>query len=188
MKKSFARRAVIALVIASMTFAAGAALAASNKEIRVEEGDSSTAASSLKVDFKATKDSFAVDEAISFKFRSNKQAYVYVFNIPENEQKAIQLFPNKFDKVNLVKANKTVIIPSKKSAFKSDSAGVEKIVLVVSEKKLNIQHSESAEGRFYSVDKGLVDSTVKAIRVESGDQGGDAKGKIVRELDVIIQQ
>jgi hypothetical protein len=185
------RKIVLTLV---MTIAAApvftAQAAEKQKAIRVEDGTGtqSTVTGSLKVDFKATKDVFAVDEPISFKIRSNKEVYVYVFNMDENQQKAVQIFPNKFDKANLLKPGKTVTMPSKKSVFRSDAVGTERLILIASEKKLNLQHSEPAEGSFYDMEWKSLDSKVKAIRVESGDNTPTpGNGKLIKELDIVIQ-
>lgn len=158
------------------------------KDIRVEEGDQSDDTDKLNVNFKATKNVFSVDEPITFKIKSNKPVYVYVFAMNENEQKAVQIFPNKFDKANLLKPGKTVTMPSKKSVFISDTAGTEQLILIASEKKLKLQHSEPAEGSFYDMDWKGLDSTVKAIRVESGDnESSTRKSKIIKELDIVIK-
>jgi Domain of unknown function (DUF4384) len=160
------------------------------KAIRVESGSGGGAVASGKpvVDFKGTKDVFEVDEPISFKIKSNKQVYVYVYSMDEKTQSAVQIFPNKYDKLNLLKPGKTVIMPSSKSVFKSDAAGVEHLILIASEKKLNLQHDEPAEGSFYDMDWKSLDSTVKSIRVESGEQAPKkGNGKLTKELDIIIQ-
>lgn len=175
------------LLVLTFSLATGAlacvASAADQKEIRVEEAEASGA--KLKVDFKAAKNSFGVDEPITFQVRSNKQVYLYLFNV-NDEEKAVQIYPNKYDKANLLKPNRTVNLPSKKSTFRSDAPGVERLILVASEKKLNLQHDE-AEGIFWSVDRGDVDKVVKAIRVEEAEKPAAPKRSVVKELDVIIK-
>jgi hypothetical protein len=189
MKTTIIKMLAVTLALAVTAVAAVSAHAADKeKAIRVEEGRQSAATGNLKVDFKATRDVFAVDEPISFKIRSNKPVYVYVFNMDENQQKAVQLFPNRFDRANLLKPGKTVTMPSKKSVFRSDAAGTEHLILIASEKKLNLQHSEPAEGSFYDMEWKKLDTTVKAIRVESGDDATAPRaGKVIKELDIVIQ-
>jgi len=179
------RNLVLTLALAIVALPALTAHAAGKqKEIRVEEGTESDDTEKLQVLFKATKAVFAVDEPITFRIKSNKQVYVYVFSMDEDQQKAVQIFPNKFDKANLLKPGKAVTMPSKKSVFRSDSAGTEHLILVASEKKLNLRHSEPAEGSFYDMEW----KAFKAIRVESGDSESTSRNnKIIKELDIVIK-
>ncbi len=185
------RKSILAL---ALVFVAASAInvqaAGKQKEIRVEEGSQyqNDDVERLKVDFKATKAVFRVDEPISFKIRSNRQVYVYVFTMHEDQQKAVQIFPNKYDKANLLRPGKAVTMPSRKSVFKSDSVGTEQLILIASEKKLNLQHNDRSEGSFYDMEWKGLSSAVKTIRVESGEGASTGRGgKIVKELDIIIK-
>ena len=51
------------------------------KDIRIGPGRGS----SFKIDFKANKQVYKVDEPISFRVKSNKTAYVYLFYISERK-------------------------------------------------------------------------------------------------------
>ncbi len=79
-------------------------------------------------------------EAIKFNVQTNKDAYIYVFNI-DAAGKAIMLLPNSKDQYHYVKANTSVILPRQNSTtpeMVADQAKQEKILVVASTQRLNL--------------------------------------------------
>jgi hypothetical protein len=93
------------------------------------------------------------------------------------------VYPNKYETNNKVKAGRTVTIPSR-SVFRSDSAGVEHMILVASTSELNIRRGKVMGEAFHEVEKADVDSIVQDIRIEPRRK----KERLVKELDVIIKE
>lgn len=168
---------VFMAVVVSAPLTGRAFAAAQTKDIRVEGK-----AGELKVDFKPVKKSYKVDEPISFKAKANKDAYIYVFSVSSDSGNSVQIFPNKFDKDNHLKADKAVTLPSK-SDFMSDRSGEERIIVVASRTKLNFQTKEITNSKFFEVDKNSYESTVKDIRVSPKKE----ESGLVKEITVKIK-
>ena len=147
------------------------------KDIEVEQR-----ADRMDVQFSSAKKSYGVNDPISFKVKSNRNAYVYLFQVDEAAEKATLLFPNSYESSNKVSANKMITIPSKDSVFRSDRAGTEHIVLVTTMKPLDIQTGKSVGVSFKEVQKSLVDDLTKDIRVEPGQK----EDRVIKKLDVTI--
>ena len=151
------------------------------KDIRVEQKTDKIA-----IDVKPGKKSFAVDESISLKVKVNKPAYLYIFNIGADNEKVTMLFPNQFDKNNKVlPSKKGITIPGKKTEFKSDREGMENVVVLASAKELNLDAAPQGNSKFFSVGKGMLDKSMKDIRVESRSAG--APEGDVKELKITIK-
>ncbi len=94
----------------------------------------------LSVTAKSVKDSYAVGEPIKLNISSNKNAYIYLFSIEPSGQ-AIQLLPNHKDNYHYVAANTTVTLPRQDLVlpeFVADKAGFEKILVVASPQRLDL--------------------------------------------------
>lgn len=182
------KRKVVVLIMGLCMLVAMAGVALSgitaqgpeSKEIRIEAKDEK-----LKVEFAPTSPMYNVDEPISFKVKTNKDAFIYLFNITEGSNKAVQIFPNENEKDNDVRAKKETIIPSV-SRLLADRPGTEHIVLVASTKKLKLP-AQTIKGTIFSdLQKSYVDNLVKEIRVEAREPKKKDE-RIVEELDIIIR-
>lgn len=136
----------------------------------------------LQVQFVSVKDAYSVDEPISFVIKTNKAAYCYLFNVNDELKKATMLFPNKYESANQLDAGVQTLIPSRKTVFKADRAGVEHLLLLVSTKPLTVPAQKEVGDGFHQVEKSLVDNAVKEIRVEPRQQ----EERVVKELDIRI--
>lgn len=106
----------------------------------VDRGSASVITKPLNLVASTQKPSYAVGEAIKFNVQTNKDAYIYVFNI-DAAGKAIMLLPNSKDQYHYVKANTSVILPRQNSTtpeMVADQAKQEKILVVASTQRLNL--------------------------------------------------
>lgn len=149
------------------------------KDIRVEEREDR-----LEVAFSANKRVYAVDEPISFEVETNRDAYIYLFNLDEDSERVTMLYPNAYDEGNRVRAHSTVTIPSK-SEFKAGNRGIERVVLVASTRKLDVNKRSIANSNFYGVAKADFKEISKAIRVSTNDRREE--DRIVKELEIKVK-
>lgn len=173
-------RVILAIAMVMFVVMAGLAFAetkaAETKDIRVEEKEG------LKVTFKASKAVYNVGEQITFRAKANKDAYIYVFSVRDDGERATLIFPNKIDSKNLLQAGKDKRIPTK-SKFSGDRVGIEHVVVVASLEKLEIKSINIEGSDFGGVEKSLVDGFTKDIRVEPGRKAD----KVVSAIDVIVK-
>jgi hypothetical protein len=185
------KQMITKMMVVAMGTALWAGLAAAEpdskaptKEIVVEGGSVPT--QRLKMEFNASKQGFDVDEPISFTVRTNNNAYLYLFNVTPS--RVIQVFPNRYEKNNQVRANMRVEFPQK-SKIKGDRPGIEKFVLIASAYPLNMTSREYGD-RYFEIDKGEMEGLRKAIVLEGPAanvaQPAYDRDRTLRELDVII--
>lgn len=166
---------VIAGILALLFVVGG--VYAKDKDIRVEGKEQ------LEVDFKAGSESYKVDEPISFRVKTNKNAYIYVVNVTGQGEDVTLLFPNKYEEANKVKANKEITIPAK-SVFKSDREGMEHVVIAATTKKLDLQTKGIKGSKFFGVKRAKFEKIMKDIRVEPV-RGEDERA--IKELQVTVK-
>jgi len=150
---------------------------AETKDIRIQSREKR-----LEVEITSRKNVYDVNEPITLRVKANKKAYIYLFNISEKSDKALLLYPNKYEQMNRLQANMEATIPTR-SEFVSDKPGVEHLILVASPKKLKVSYKEIVGEKFYAVQKSIVDGITKDIRIVPKEED---KG-VVKELDVIIK-
>jgi hypothetical protein len=106
---------------------------------------------------------------LSIRVASEEDAYVYVMYQP-SEGKTYQIFPNKFQPNNRVKAREAVKIPADDDFFRwvvSEPFGEEKIKVIATKKKIeSLSSPELTKGRFNQVDP----SVLKGMELELGDE------------------
>jgi len=115
------------------------------------------------------KDStYARGEAVKISLKANENAYVVVFNVGP-KGKVTQLFPNRFQKDNLVKAGQETMVPSAGSGAEikvSGNVGGELIKVIASNKPLKIvPDSKLVQGEVFMSVEGDVDSFVQDLEV-----------------------
>lgn len=124
---------------------------------------------------------YARGEAVKIRLKTNEDAYVVVFDIGPSG-KVTQLLPNKFQKDNLVRANKETEIPSADSKTEikvSGEVGAELIKVIASSKPLKITpESLETSGIFVSV-RGGVSELVRNLEVVSTEVSPVDKVSIV---------
>lgn len=116
-------------------------------------------------------------ETVKIFVKPNQQAYITVFNIGPGGQ-VTQLFPNAFQKENLVKANQQIEIAPAKSgaAIKvSGETGAEVIKIFASSKPVQfVPASELTAGTAFFVVKGSVTDFVRNLEVAATAPAADA--------------
>ena len=181
MRKPLLKRAFFIWMVAGMLAAGSVGIAAAQapgKQITVSEREPE-----LSLQFESTKPAYKVNEPISFKVKTNKAAYVYLIQVNDTSQTAVMLYPNKYETFNRTAAGRQLVLPPRKSVFKSDRPGVEHVVLLASTGQLDLQTGKTIGEAFLSVEKSALDSLVKEIRVESRRNGQRA----VKQLDLLIK-
>jgi hypothetical protein len=189
MKRNIWRKLTLVLALAGVTATAMPAMAWDFDE-EEHQGlvmdDYIQAPSRLQVDFRAVKDIYRVGEPITFRARSNMPVYLYLFNAAEDGQELAQIFPNRYERTNLLRPDSTVLFPSRKSAFRSDQPGVERVVLVASERKLN-PRSDSIRELINWRDSRPLEGSGENVLNDNADYRSATNGIIVREIDVLVQ-
>ena len=69
------------------------------------------------IKLKTNKLTFNERDEIQFEVTSSRDCYLTIFNIYENDEKVLIIFPNDFDKENLLVANLPRIIPDTSSGY-----------------------------------------------------------------------
>ena len=134
----------------------------------------------LNLQVSTEKASYAVNEAIRFNVVTNKDAYLYLLN--ELPDQTTLLLPNNKDKENFVRANTVSTFPrtySNTVEFYSDAVGIEKILVIASEKPLDLHRILTQQKGVYQV--GQTESLInnlqqKAIRIVDRDTGTTVQG------------
>ncbi|MGE0285363.1 MAG: DUF4384 domain-containing protein [Bradyrhizobium sp.] len=111
---------------------------------------------------------YAMGEKVKINLKVNENAYVAVYNVGP-KGKVTQLFPNRFQKDNLIKAGHETLVPSAGSGAEikvSGSTGAELIKVIASSKPLKVVPESILAGDdvFMSV-QGGVDAFVQNLEV-----------------------
>lgn len=181
MRRNFTRMLTGFCVLVVMTgtlFRDASFAAGDQKEIKVGPADAE-----LQVQFVSVKDVYKVDEPISFKVKTNQAAYVYLLQVNDASQTATMLYPNKHETFNRTAAGRQLVLPPRKSVFRSDRPGVEHVVLLASTRQLDLQTGKTVGEGFLGVEKSALDSLIKEIRVEPRRNGQ----RVVKQLDLLIK-
>jgi hypothetical protein len=111
---------------------------------------------------------YARGEAVNIKLKVNENAYVAVYNVGP-KGKVTQLFPNRFQKENLIKAGHEVQVPSAGSGAEikvSGNVGGELIKVIASNKPLKVvPENQLVEGDVFMSVQGDVDAFVQDLEV-----------------------
>lgn len=111
---------------------------------------------------------YARGDVLKLRLKTNEDAYVTVFNVGP-KGKVTQLFPNSFQKDNLIKANREVEIPSSDSKAEIKIAGDlggEVIKVFASNKPLKVTTGGVLiSGQIFAVVKGGVPELVRDLEV-----------------------
>lgn len=159
--------------------------AGAEKAVRVRDG-APAAASGFKA--ATEKPAYRVDEPIRLKVQSDRDVYVYVYTVDAASGNAWLLFPNRQNVDNRIAAQRLVKIPGSNVEFVSDQPGVEKLIVVASPKKIDIDpHKLTGRGDFPEAKTADLESSFesKGIRVRDSE-APQAEGVVVKRLDVKI--
>ena len=136
---------------------------AGSSTVRNQQGD-------LRIDFRANKSSYRVNDPISFSIKGNKTFFLYLFSISERGE-AVMLIPGPQQEGNKYQGNRTYRVPNAGSELFADRPGRERMVLVASTKWLDPGTNRyKSKGGFYTASADVADATVKALRISSRQQ------------------
>ena len=147
-------------------------------------------------------------EKIGFQVSGNKDFYLYLFNIDTRTGQAVMLLPNRFQTNLNIKYpgdGKPRLVPNRSVEFYADQAGLERIMMVASERYLDVNdlmsHGQSKSlGDFYALEtpfKALnraitetyADALIgnKSIHIRQPDSSRLPKGVLVEEFNLTIE-
>lgn len=183
------------------------------KLVRIRPAQSSGSGSGsrshgLHVDLSTEKRSYYVNEAIRFKVRLNRPAYLYFFNMDPATGKAVVVLPNRIQSNREIKYPGDYqwrLVPNSGLEFYSDRPGVERMVMVASEKYLDVNRlkrtgNTKSVGDFFAMDNPLdaldgaindayngEGSSEKAIRIRETNSPRLPKGIVIKEVNLRIR-
>jgi hypothetical protein len=112
--------------------------------------------------------SYKINEAINFNVSGNKDFYLYMFSVDENNKNVTLIFPNTQHQGNKFKKGHKNSIPSKKVEFISDRPGREKLIAIASTKYFSWDtEGYKTTGKFLQTDGEKFEQQVKAFRIRS---------------------
>jgi Domain of unknown function (DUF4384) len=127
---------------------------------------------------------YASGEAVKLRVKVNEDAYVAVFNVGASG-KVTQLFPNKLQKNQLIKAKHDTQIPPSNSSVAikvSGETGAELIKVYASDKPLKIRQEEDDKGQMFLSVQGGVETLVRDLSVT--DSGKPAEKLSIVNLSI----
>ncbi len=142
------------------------AVSDSDKMVKIRPAGTSTETNALQVELQTEKNSYRVNEKIRFKIKSNKAVFVYMFNIDPATGKALLILPNKYQSKGKIKYpgdNQWRLLPNQSLEFYADRPGTERIVMVASEKYIDINKklknasNNKSAGNFFMMNSPLDD-------------------------------
>lgn len=184
------RKNLFATLLLTALLSAGTAHADEDKGIRVREGGSGAEAGNATVTIESAKSEYKVDEPIRFRVKATKPMYVYVYTVDADTGNALMLMPSRKLKENRIEANRSVMVPAKAVDFYADKPGKEKVVVIASTKKLDVDPMKmKAMGDFGAEESDELESEFesKGIRVRDASlAGSSANGAVVKSFDLKI--
>ncbi len=136
-------------------------------------------AHNLKVDLWLNKSphgnytpTYRIGEKLEIGVRTNKDAYVYLFNL-HTDGTITRIFPNRFDNHNYLRANHTKYLPGHNSRYRfyvDGPTGYDKVIAVASKERLNT-------------------STLANFRSEHDffAQGAHSQDSFARSLSIVVE-
>ncbi|MEW6267486.1 MAG: DUF4384 domain-containing protein [Thermodesulfobacteriota bacterium] len=163
---------LMALFLASVLTGAAAAI-----EVRPVAGE-------LQIIFEPLKPVYAVGEPIQFKVRGNRDFYLYLFNIDAKRNVGFLLLPNGLQEENRYEANQDYVIPGGKFEMVGDQSGTEKIIMVASTEKLELNVAGlNKSGAFFTGMAAEIEGKAKALQVRPPKPKEE---KVHKELTLVI--
>ena len=138
----------------------------------------------LEIDFRASQNSYRVNDPISFTIKGSKTFFLYLFSINEYGE-AVMLIPGPEQKGNKYKGNRSHRVPNVGKELFADRPGRERVVLVASTKWLDPGTNRyKSKGGFYTASADVAEATVKGLRISSRKQQAS---HVTREVFVDIR-
>lgn len=170
------------------------------KLIRI--GPAPSAEDRLAITVRADKSGYRVNEPIRLQVKGNKTFHLYLFNIDPVSKRGLSILPNRYQGADRIKYKGGVwhAVPNANLQFYSDRPGNERIVLLASEKHLDVDRllkegGAKGLGDFYSLETPLdaLDEALsdryreKRIHVRERTERLPP-GVVVQELDLSIRR
>ena len=186
-------------------------VSSNDKLVRIRPAGSIGQTNALKVELRTEKNSYRINEKIRFQVKTNKRVFVYMFNLDPRTGKALLILPNRLQTKSQIQYpgdNSWHLLPNASLEFYADRAGVERILMVASEKyidmdkKLKSLNNTKSVGDFYLMDDPLstLDATIndaynagvstdKLVRIRSSKPTSPSlpKGVVVTEVNLRIR-
>ena len=178
------RRKMLGVILAGVLGLGSSLAAAQDKAIQVRE-----AGEALKVSVEPTKPEYKVDEPIRFRVKGNDSFYLYVYSVDAATGNAWLLLPNKKSKDNRFEGGVAHAVPGRNVEFVADKPGKEKVVVVASAKKLDIESAKFAsEGDFSRASESDMEKSFesKGIRVRDREESASADGVVVKRMEIAV--
>ncbi len=164
----------------------------------------------LDVAIRTEQSRYGVEDPIRFEVKGNKPFYLYLFNVDPRTQRAVSILPNQRQGKGEVKYpgdRRWRKVPNPGLEFYSDRAGTERVVMVASERYLDVDklikgYGTKALGDAFYESEGIFDwldaelnsayaekgMEAKAIRVRDSDSRRLPRGIVVEELNLRIRR
>lgn len=147
-------------------------------------GGESGSQGDFQVSFEPVKPVFNVGENIKFRVKGNKTFYLYLFSVDADRNEGYVLLPNIKQQYNKYQADREYDVPEQYIEFYSDSPGTEKVIMLASTEKLEVDMNRLTEkGDFYTADAAGVEELAKSLRVRSREGEGQ---QVTREMALIV--
>lgn len=109
---------------------------------------------------------YSVNESIRFNVKGNKDFFLYLFSVNQDQNTAVLLIPGSRQKGNKYKKGKTFTVPNHPLEFVSDTPGTEKIIAFASTKYIHMDTQRYRKsGEFMIADLAQFKSQEKAFKM-----------------------
>jgi len=136
-----------------------------DKLVKIRPAGRAGQTGALKVAVKTEKNEYHPNEKIRFQVKTNKPAFIYMFNIDPKTGKALLILPNRLQTKNQIKYpgdNQWHLLPNQSLEFYADRPGIERIIMIASERYIDIEKklksgNNKSVGDFYTMNSPLDD-------------------------------
>lgn len=136
------------------------------------------------VTFEPAQKVYHAGERIQFVFKSEKSCYLYLFSIDEKNNTGVMILPNDLHKYNKFRANTKYTVPDKPVEFYAKEPGVENVIMVASQKKLNFNPGSYVRLKdSYQAKADVILKDLKALSIRPQEEKADT---VMLEAQVIV--
>ena len=168
-------------VVLGMILTLGGAPLASALEVRPGRSGE------LDVAFEPVKPVYSVGERIRFRVKGNQTFYLYLFSIDDQTNRGVVILPNRLQQYNKYRPGELYIVPEKDVEFYGDRPGRERIIMVASTEKLDVDWRQySVSGDFWTGSAKEMDETVKTLRFRRRGDDDAGPDRVAHEVDLVI--
>lgn len=144
----------------------------------------------LQVDVQSQPPQVRVNEPVRFKVKASRKAYVYLFTIDQPSGEVVQLFPNAYQRNNVIPGQQTLVLPDDRQGatpvqFSADQPGEEKFIVLVSEQPIATGATLSQSKGPYA--HGQLETFSKGVLRPSGmGEASSGTSRVVKDLSVTV--